>query len=198
VRNPRISGIMTAAPATVSPDDDIGAAERVMRERRCHHAPVVRDGRLVGMVTAGELLKALVLRPQSGPESVETQRVADLMRRNVVALPETATLRDAAVALARGSMHALPVVRADDVLVGIVTSTDLIETLVEDLSHPAPEPSTSDGAQTHTTPQAKRLREVYEAAQRYLESGRAEIEHGRLVQAVDRAREALTRSATQI
>jgi hypothetical protein len=49
-----------------------------------------------------------------------------------------------------------------------------------------------------TDVQARRLREVFRATINYIESGRGEIEHARLLEAVARAREVLARRDLQI
>jgi CBS domain-containing protein len=48
---------MTAAPATVAPDDDLATAARTMAELGVRHLPVVDGGRLVGMLSIRDLLK---------------------------------------------------------------------------------------------------------------------------------------------
>jgi CBS domain-containing protein len=199
MQNPPIARIMTSAPASVAPAASVSDAERVMREHRCHHVPVVDGGgRVVGMVTAHDLLKALLLLPDADERalkqaSLQSRRVAEVMRQNVTVLPQTATLLDAARALANGELHAVLVVAPGNVLAGIVTSTDLIEVLLDGLKYPAPETAgpAASGEQALSPLQLRRLREVYRATLYYLESGRGELEHGRLLTAVNRAREVL-------
>lgn len=200
MKNQPISRVMTPEPVTVTSSDSIAAAERSMRERRCHHVPVVdENSRVVGMISARDLLKALVL--DSGSDAalkqgaLQRKRAADAMRRDVVVLSQTATVLDAAKALATGNIHALPVVAPGDVLVGIVTSSDLIETLADALEHPVTE-RTEAAPDEHdeSGEQVRLLREVYRATIRYLESGRAEMEHSRLLRAVGRARERIAQA----
>jgi predicted transcriptional regulator len=118
------------------------------------------------------------------------------MQRNVHVLTQTATLLDAARALGGGAFHALPIVAADGHLVGIVTSTDVMQALADDLEHagvgePQAPAAASAGLQNVADPQVRALRDVYRAVRNYLGSGQAETEHSRLVQAAERAREAL-------
>lgn len=203
MKNEPISRIMTPNPATLSPIDSVARAERLMREHRCHHVPVVDDGRVVGMISAHDLLKALFLRPQSdapGDASLELRRVEEVMQRQVISLPQTATLLDAATALSEGSLHALPIVAPNNAVAGIVTSSDLIAALVDGLKYPTGEsdPPPASSSEGMTDVQARRLREVFRATIKYIESGRGEIEHGRLLEAVARAREVLARRDLQI
>ena len=55
----------------------------------------------------------------------------DLMASDLVTVAATGTIRDAATALSAGGFHAVPVVDDTDKLVGIVTSTDVIQYLLD-------------------------------------------------------------------
>lgn len=56
----RVGQVMTPGPTTASPDMPIAEAARIMLERRYGGLPVVTDGRLVGIITQADLLKALI------------------------------------------------------------------------------------------------------------------------------------------
>lgn len=49
--------VMTAAPATASPDDDLAVAARHMLESHHKRLPVIEDGRVVGIVSRHDLLQ---------------------------------------------------------------------------------------------------------------------------------------------
>jgi CBS domain-containing protein len=76
-----IEDVMTPRPVTVSADDDIVEAARLMGERRIRHLPVVQDGMLLGVVgirdVMGSLLE-LVWRERDG-RARDTAR--ELLRR---------------------------------------------------------------------------------------------------------------------
>lgn len=61
MKNVGIHRVMTPAPAALEPAASVVEAERVMRERRCHHVPVVEGRSVVGMLAAHDLVKALWL-----------------------------------------------------------------------------------------------------------------------------------------
>jgi Mg/Co/Ni transporter MgtE len=165
-----------------------------MREHGCHHVPVVDGGRLLGMVGSADLLKALILPSiegvAAGASPLESRQVSEIMQRTVVAVGQNTTVLDAAQALAHGDAHALAVVAPGHILVGIVTSTDLIELLADGLKHAAGEPAAErvDNGAAPINEETRALRQVLRAAVGYLESGQAEQEHVRLLQAVERAR----------
>ena len=51
-----IRDIMTPNPRTVSPDDSIESAARIMRDEDTGAVPVVQDGRPVGMLTDRDIV----------------------------------------------------------------------------------------------------------------------------------------------
>ncbi|MEO1170219.1 MAG: CBS domain-containing protein [Pseudomonadota bacterium] len=52
-----VSEVMTSPPITVDPNYNILAALGLMTRRRVRHLPVVEDGRLVGFISIGDLVK---------------------------------------------------------------------------------------------------------------------------------------------
>ena len=56
--------IMTADVVTVSPDDLVHRCMEIMTERRIRHLPVVEKGKLVGIISIGDLVKAVIEEQQ--------------------------------------------------------------------------------------------------------------------------------------
>jgi CBS domain-containing protein len=52
-----VRDVMTAPVRTISPETDLQACEKLVTEHRIRHLPVVQDGRLVGVISAGDLLR---------------------------------------------------------------------------------------------------------------------------------------------
>jgi CBS domain-containing protein len=64
--------IMTSPVITVSPDNSVQDCMRLMTERRIRHLPVVDGGRVVGMISIGDLVKAVIEEQQQTIEQLET------------------------------------------------------------------------------------------------------------------------------
>lgn len=66
----RVEQVMTPNPATASPDTPVAEAARLMLEHRYGGLPVLADRRLVGIITQGDLLKALIelLKAEDAPD----------------------------------------------------------------------------------------------------------------------------------
>ena len=52
--------IMTPAPITVTPAHTVDQCMRIVTEKRIRHLPVVEEGELRGMVSIGDLVKAII------------------------------------------------------------------------------------------------------------------------------------------
>ena len=66
-----VSAIMTAEVLTVAPDTSVPACMRKMTERRIRHLPVVEDGRVVGVISIGDLVKAVMADQQEQLEQLQ-------------------------------------------------------------------------------------------------------------------------------
>ena len=58
------SAIMTAQVVTVGPDTPVTACMQLMTERRIRHLPVVEGGQVVGVISIGDLVKAVIADQQ--------------------------------------------------------------------------------------------------------------------------------------
>jgi CBS domain-containing protein len=129
VRDIAINRIMTTDPTTVELSDSISVAKQLFVSGDIHHLPVVENGLLVGIVSSSDLLKFHLLDDDPAAQSSATVR--QIMEADPVVLQSDASLRDAASKLSIGGYHALPVVEHNRVLVGIVTTVDLVTHLVQ-------------------------------------------------------------------
>jgi len=128
MRDIAINKVMTSDPATVSPQSSAAEARRLLESNVIHHLPVVEGNRLVGIVSSSDLLKLHLLDDKM---AIFTRATVDqIMETNVTVLGKNSTLREAVEKLSMGNFHALPVVDKKRRLLGIVTSTDLLNELI--------------------------------------------------------------------
>ncbi len=113
-----IRDVMTPNPRTVTPDDSIESAARIMRDEDTGAVPVVQNGRPIGMVTDRDIVIRAVA--DGGANRTVREVVTD---RLVSVSPETST-REAAELMSAHQIRRLPVVE-NDRLVGIVSLGDL-------------------------------------------------------------------------
>src|SRR5215469_12744492 len=67
-----VRDIMTATVITVQPETPVAKCMQIMTERRVRHLPVIESGRVVGMVSIGDLVKAVIAEQQQHIEQLES------------------------------------------------------------------------------------------------------------------------------
>lgn len=135
---PLISEIMTKNIIALNRDDDLETAEMLFKRNKIRHIPVVSEEVIIGMLSYTDLLRiSFADAVYETEEEVDTLvynmfTIDQVMAKNVVTVSSTATIKEVAKILAENEFHALPVVD-DGRLVGIVTTTDLINYLLKQL-----------------------------------------------------------------
>jgi CBS domain-containing protein len=123
-----VSTIMSMNVVCCSPDDEIDQVWRLMQEHSFSGVPIVRKGKLVGIVTQKDLLESGKVLP--GFESKKgrfraSPKVSMVMKENVVAVMSTVkTISVAKVMISKNIGH-VPVTDENGNLVGIVDREDV-------------------------------------------------------------------------
>lgn len=118
---------MTAHVFQVSPQEPIRTAWQLMREKHIRHLVVTEHERLRGILSDRDLL-AGISWDASGPDGI-CDSVGHIMSTRIATIAPEATLAMAAQRMIEWKIGALPVTN-HDLLVGIITETDLLQTWV--------------------------------------------------------------------
>jgi CBS domain-containing protein len=136
--------VMTTAVFAVSPDTSLETAARLLAQKRISGAPVIEDGRVVGVISSSDLVDPdaevgempgypLYYRVMDGLAEeigdhvrVRPGRVAEVMTQAVISIPAEATIVAAASRMLQLGVHRLVVVRGVDELAGVVSAVDLL------------------------------------------------------------------------
>jgi CBS domain-containing protein len=152
----RARDIMTPDPVTVPPETPLAAVATLMADRGISGLPVVEEsGRLVGVITDGDLMRRLAAKEEEAPSFLASllapradqamryarthgRRVRDVMTRDVVTVEEDATVEEVAHILESRRIRRVPVLR-DGKLVGVVSRADLLRAVMAPLQEPSQE-----------------------------------------------------------
>jgi sulfide:quinone oxidoreductase len=115
-----IKEVMHAEPLVVAPEDTLGQAAELMRERGLGSALVADYGRLIGILTSRDLLRAFAARAHPSDARVREWMTAD----PVTVGPET-SLEEADFIMGEYGFHHLPVVGEEEQPVGVVGLRDV-------------------------------------------------------------------------
>jgi len=126
----RVGNLMTLDPIVIGPDQPVVEAERLLKTYRVSGLPVVEGHNLVGVISQSDLVVA------RSSEMVgahwERLRVRHLMTTPAITVHATATLSHAAKLMVQGHIHRLVVIGDDGAPIGVLTTLDLLRSLIED------------------------------------------------------------------
>jgi acetoin utilization protein AcuB len=129
-----VSQYMSEDPVTLDPEDSLMRALEVMRLRGVRRVPIVVGGRLVGLLTEGDLKRAEPSPLDESQEEFERVMEATTISRIMIQNPMTVApglpLLEAAKILQGTKYGALPVVE-EDRIVGILTDNDLLRAFID-------------------------------------------------------------------
>lgn len=138
----RAKDVMTSAVVTVEPGASVPELAELLRDRRISGVPVVSGGKLVGMVSEGDLLRRYEIGTDrfesrwwsrlfaSRPGSAEyvrshASRVTDIMTQPVICVDEDTPVVEIVSLFEAHRIRRVPVTR-DEQLVGLVSRADLV------------------------------------------------------------------------
>lgn len=150
----KVRDVMNPDVVVCSPEDTIGDVARLLKQNNISGLPVVENGKVVGVVSEGDLLKLLEVPDHSGLwlpspfevievpirelinwedtkrmlDDVGSQPVEEIMKKKVYTVSPEDSIEKASELITRHKINRLPVIEGGK-LVGIVTRGDIIRGL---------------------------------------------------------------------
>jgi acetoin utilization protein AcuB len=124
---------MSSKVTTVDENTSMMKAVRIMKDSKIRRLPVVKDGKLVGIVTDRDLKeaspsKATTLDVHELYYLLSEIKIKDIMTKSPITIGPDESVERAAVLMLENKISGLPVTE-DDNLVGIITETDVFRVL---------------------------------------------------------------------
>lgn len=131
---------MTKQPICVDYNEKINVVVDMMSEHHLHRIPVLKDGKLVGLVTEGLISKngaskATSLSIFELNYLLSKTSVSTIMLKDVVTIHEDRFLEDAALLMLNHDIGCLPVVDDEQHVVGILTQNDVFAAFLDVLGY---------------------------------------------------------------
>ena len=150
----QIKEIMNTDVIVCNPQTTISTASQLLKKYNISGLPVVEEGRVVGIVSEGDLLKLLEVPEHGGLwlpspfevieiplrellnwevtkhmlDDIGSKPVSEIMQKNVHVISPEDSIQDAVRLITKYKVNRLPVVE-EDILVGIITRGDIIHGL---------------------------------------------------------------------
>jgi CBS domain-containing protein len=126
---------MTTDVVTVGPNTRMLEAHRLMRSKKIRRVPVVRQSKVVGLITRSDVREAepshaTSLNVWEINYLLNKLEVKDVMTKDVLTIRPDDTIKTAASLMHEVKIGALPVVNNQADLVGIITESDIFRVLI--------------------------------------------------------------------
>ena len=133
-KNDPITKIMASEVITIQQGQKLSDVRHIICESGIHHVPIVDGKKLVGMISFTDLMKLNIVINGADDRTIDAiidqqYTIKDIMTTKLTLLTDCDTIKQASKILAEGNFHSLPVVDKENQIVGIVTTTDLIQYL---------------------------------------------------------------------
>ena len=128
--------IMTKEVLSVDVTERILEVQHLLLSKHIRHAPVMKDGELVGILSLTDLQRMSFSNTYGDDESSADDAISNLftagmvMHKDPVTVSPDSNITEIAKIFVEREFHALPVVE-NNVLVGIITTTDILKMLVK-------------------------------------------------------------------
>ncbi|NLI61547.1 MAG: CBS domain-containing protein [Clostridiales bacterium] len=126
---------MTSDLFTISPDQTIPDAQEIMTENNIKRLPVLKNGKLVGVVSKEDILRASPSKATTFSVGeinylLAKTKVSRIMTKDPITISSNALLEEAAILMRDHGVSFLPVVDDND-LVGIITESGIFDAFIE-------------------------------------------------------------------
>lgn len=121
---------------TISPEDRIVHARRIIIDEEIGRLPVMSGGELEGIISSKDIAKSMISFRKIVPDKYQSSRirnliVEDIMTQNVQTILENDTLEDASTLMIKENFSGIPVMDSTNNVTGIITKTDLMNFIVD-------------------------------------------------------------------
>ena len=126
---------MASEPIAVDENTSIMKATQIMKENNIRRIPVVRDGRLIGIISDRDIKEAAPSKATSLDVHelyylLSEIKIKDIMTPDPITLRENDSVEKAAVIMLENRISGMPIVDDDNHVIGIITETDVFKVMV--------------------------------------------------------------------
>ena len=126
----KVDSAMTRDVICIESSESLSDAQEIMREWEIRHLPVMLDGHLIGIMSDRDVLRHAI-KTDDDELVLPAITVAEVMTRNPITCDADADIASIGQTMLDEKIDSVPVVDVDGDLVGLITSSDLIQMLVD-------------------------------------------------------------------
>lgn len=127
---------MQKEPITASPGDRVSHIRHLMLDNNVGRIPIIEDGKLIGIVTEKDVVKAMkafrdIVSANQQEARIKNLIVADIMKRSVKTVHTNTPLSDVARIMLEENIGGFPVLNLEEDFVGVITRRNLVHALAQ-------------------------------------------------------------------
>lgn len=130
-----VSQIMSKVLIAVPTTKKLSEVNQLFADYAIRHIPVVEGENVVGIISINNIVKIGYSDANMDREALndiyDAYKLEDIMTKNPIVANEEVSIKEVAELFSKQRFHSMPIVDKDTKLVGIVTTTDLINYLLE-------------------------------------------------------------------
>lgn len=138
MKNGIVRNWMSFPVVTVTPDTHLNEARLTMDAKKIRSLPVIKDGKLVGIVTRRGLLRtdipALSEKAWNINVDLKDAVVLEIMTKNPITVPASGLMPKAARVMLENKITAIPVVDEKREMIGIITTSDIFRFIIAEMA----------------------------------------------------------------
>ncbi|NIS08165.1 MAG: CBS domain-containing protein [Candidatus Dadabacteria bacterium] len=140
IKNDNIRKILTTDVLSVHVNQKLSDVNKIFRENMIHHVPVLKGKKPIGIISTNDIFKLMFnIEIQEDDRMLDAIMdhhfsIKDAMSKDLVTLPITSTIKDITKILQFSTIHSVIITNEAGELEGIVTSTDLIKHLHDNIN----------------------------------------------------------------
>jgi acetoin utilization protein AcuB len=143
---PTVHDLMTPNPITIAHGQTVGKAMELMTRYDIRRLPVMRDGKLTGIVSDRDVRQmagrpSVKLAKSASDDAYLQLPVEEVMTLNAITIRESQPAQDAIALMIKHKISGLPVLGRDGVLVGVLSEQDILKYCLNILEREADRPS---------------------------------------------------------
>ncbi|MTG98433.1 MULTISPECIES: HPP family protein [Myroides] len=129
-----VSQIMAKVLIAVPSTKKISEVNQLFADYNIRHIPVVESEKLIGIISVNDILKIGYSNADMDKDALndiyDAYKLEDIMTKNPLVVTEDTIIKEVAELFSKQRFHSLPITDKAGKLVGIVTTTDLINYLI--------------------------------------------------------------------
>lgn len=123
--------IMSKDVTTISSEDTLQDALSLFEDKRYRHVPIIKDGRVINLISDRDILKIQIKRSQSPDSAIDHSILEYVPPKDLLCAREKTAIRKISLLMLQKNIGCVPILNKEEQLIGMVTRSDILRAIVQ-------------------------------------------------------------------